>query len=51
MSLPIAYAYDCLLGPTTMIHHVSDVAAQHIVNGAMNANNGTVYAYRITSIK
>ncbi|KAL0452935.1 UNVERIFIED_CONTAM: Kinesin-like protein KIN-7K, chloroplastic [Sesamum latifolium] len=36
----IAYAYDRVFGPTTTTRHVYDVAAQHVVNGAMEGING-----------
>ncbi|KAL1196909.1 Kinesin-like protein KIN-7L [Cardamine amara subsp. amara] len=45
----IAYAYDRVFGPTTTTHHVYDVAAQHVVNGAMKGINGTIFAYGVTS--
>ncbi|CAA0837494.1 P-loop containing nucleoside triphosphate hydrolases superfamily protein [Striga hermonthica] len=45
----IAYAYDRVFGPTTTTRHVYDVAAQHIVNGAMEGINGTIFAYGVTS--
>ncbi|XP_028777544.1 kinesin-like protein KIN-7K, chloroplastic isoform X2 [Neltuma alba] len=45
----IAYAYDRVFGPTTTTRHVYDVAAQHIVNGAMEGVNGTIFAYGVTS--
>ncbi|XP_047960208.1 kinesin-like protein KIN-7K, chloroplastic [Salvia hispanica] len=45
----IAYAYDRVFGPTTTTRHVYDVAAQHVVNGAMEGINGTMFAYGVTS--
>lgn len=45
----IAYAYDRVFGPTTTTRHVYDVAAQHVVSGAMDGINGTVFAYGVTS--
>ncbi|GMH08221.1 hypothetical protein Nepgr_010061 [Nepenthes gracilis] len=45
----IAYAYDRVFGPTTTTHHVYDVAAQHVVGGAMEGINGTIFAYGVTS--
>ncbi|XP_010423314.1 PREDICTED: kinesin-like protein KIN-7L, chloroplastic [Camelina sativa] len=44
-----AYAYDRVFGPTTTTRHVYDVAAQHVVNGAMAGINGTIFAYGVTS--
>ncbi|KVI08396.1 hypothetical protein Ccrd_013231, partial [Cynara cardunculus var. scolymus] len=37
----IAYAYDQVFGPTTTTRHVYDIAAQHVVSGAMEGINGT----------
>ncbi|KAG7601416.1 P-loop containing nucleoside triphosphate hydrolase [Arabidopsis thaliana x Arabidopsis arenosa] len=54
----IAYAYDRVFGPTTTTRNVYDVAAQHVVNGAMagvnvtlsvNSTTGTIFAYGVTS--
>ncbi|WCJ34056.1 Kinesin-like protein KIN-7K chloroplastic [Euphorbia peplus] len=45
----IAYAYDRVFGPTTTTRHVYDVAAQHVVGGAMEGINGTIFAYGVTS--
>jgi centromeric protein E len=45
----IAFAYDRVFGPTTTTRHVYDVAAQHVVSGAMEGINGTVFAYGVTS--
>lgn len=44
-----AYAYDRVFGPTTTTRLVYDVAAQHIVSGAMEGINGTIFAYGVTS--
>ncbi|KAK1422173.1 hypothetical protein QVD17_25110 [Tagetes erecta] len=45
----IAYGFDRVFGPATTTRHVYDVAAQHVVNGAMEGVNGTVFAYGVTS--
>ncbi|KAK7377451.1 hypothetical protein VNO80_02876 [Phaseolus coccineus] len=45
----IAYGFDKVFGPATTTRHVYDVAAQHVVNGAMEGINGTVFAYGVTS--
>ncbi|KAI3926902.1 hypothetical protein MKX01_032817 [Papaver californicum] len=45
----IAYAYDRVFGPTTTTRHVHDVAAQHVIAGAMDGINGTIFAYGVTS--
>ncbi|KAI3995579.1 hypothetical protein MKX01_023324 [Papaver californicum] len=45
----IAYAYDRVFGPTTTTRHVYDVAAQHVIAGAMDGINGTIFAYGVTS--
>ncbi|XP_010534371.1 PREDICTED: kinesin-like protein KIN-7L, chloroplastic isoform X2 [Tarenaya hassleriana] len=45
----IAYAYDRVFAPTTTTRHVYDVAAQHVVSGAMQGINGTIFAYGVTS--
>ncbi|TYH76831.1 hypothetical protein ES332_D04G114200v1 [Gossypium tomentosum] len=45
----IAYAYDRVFGPTTTTRHVYDVAAPHVVSGAMEGINGTIFAYGVTS--
>ncbi|XP_026413801.1 kinesin-like protein KIN-7K, chloroplastic [Papaver somniferum] len=45
----IAYAYDRVFGPTTTTRHVYDVAAQHVIAGAMDGVNGTIFAYGVTS--
>ncbi|KAG6624435.1 hypothetical protein I3843_16G028500 [Carya illinoinensis] len=44
-----AYGFDRVFGPATTTRHVYDVAAQHVVNGAMQGINGTVFAYGVTS--
>ncbi|KAH9321253.1 hypothetical protein KI387_015892, partial [Taxus chinensis] len=44
-----AYAFDRVFGPATTTRHVYDVAAQHVVGGAMEGVNGTVFAYGVTS--
>ncbi|KAK1555535.1 hypothetical protein Q3G72_027817 [Acer saccharum] len=45
----IAYSFDRVFGPATTTRHVYDVAAQHVVGGAMQGINGTVFAYGVTS--
>ncbi|KAL4560723.1 hypothetical protein LXL04_032877 [Taraxacum kok-saghyz] len=45
----IAYAYDRVFGPTTTTRQVYDIAAQHVVSGAMEGVNGTIFAYGVTS--
>ncbi|KAL6650591.1 hypothetical protein ACP70R_009516 [Stipagrostis hirtigluma subsp. patula] len=45
----IVYAFDKVFGPATTTRHVYDVAAQHVVSGAMEGINGTVFAYGVTS--
>ncbi|RCV20783.1 hypothetical protein SETIT_4G085500v2 [Setaria italica] len=45
----IAYAYDRVFGPTTTTRHVYDAAALHVVSGAMDGINGTIFAYGVTS--
>ncbi|KAI3826344.1 hypothetical protein L1987_00391 [Smallanthus sonchifolius] len=45
----IAYAYDRVFGPTTTTRHVYDIAAQHVVSGAMEGVTGTIFAYGVTS--
>ncbi|XWS21650.1 hypothetical protein CRYUN_Cryun30bG0072600 [Craigia yunnanensis] len=45
----IAYGFDRVFGPATTTRHVYDVAAQHVVSGAMQGINGTVLAYGVTS--
>ncbi|KAI3823342.1 hypothetical protein L1987_04777 [Smallanthus sonchifolius] len=45
----VAYAYDRVFGPTTTTRHVYDIAAHHVVGGAMEGVNGTIFAYGVTS--
>ncbi|XP_010520019.1 PREDICTED: kinesin-like protein KIN-7K, chloroplastic isoform X2 [Tarenaya hassleriana] len=45
----IAYAYDRVFGPTTTTRQVYDVAAQHVISGAMEGITGTIFAYGVTS--
>ncbi|XP_052142933.1 kinesin-like protein KIN-7D, chloroplastic [Oryza glaberrima] len=45
----VAYAYDRVFAPTTTTRQVYDVAAQHVVSGAMEGVNGTIFAYGVTS--
>ncbi|CAI9764020.1 unnamed protein product [Fraxinus pennsylvanica] len=45
----IAYSFDRVFGPATTTRHVYDIAAQHVVGGAMEGINGTVFAYGVTS--
>ncbi|XP_039775972.1 kinesin-like protein KIN-7D, chloroplastic isoform X4 [Panicum virgatum] len=45
----VAYAYDRVFAPTTTTRHVYDVAAQHVISGAMEGVNGTIFAYGVTS--
>ncbi|XP_048130623.1 kinesin-like protein KIN-7C, mitochondrial isoform X2 [Rhodamnia argentea] len=45
----IAYGFDRVFGPATTTRHVYDVAAQHVVSGAMQGMTGTVFAYGVTS--
>ncbi|KAK1311328.1 Kinesin-like protein NACK2 [Acorus calamus] len=45
----IAYGFDRVFGPATTTRHVYDFAAQHVVSGAMQGINGTVFAYGVTS--
>ncbi|KAL4585659.1 hypothetical protein LXL04_010282 [Taraxacum kok-saghyz] len=40
---------DWVFGPTTTTRHVYDIAAQHVVSGAMEGVNGTIFAYGVTS--
>ncbi|XP_063944447.1 kinesin-like protein KIN-7K, chloroplastic isoform X2 [Daucus carota subsp. sativus] len=47
--LHMAYAYDKVFGPTTTTCQVYDVAAQHVIYGAMEGLNGTIFAYGVTS--
>ncbi|XP_052201569.1 kinesin-like protein KIN-7C, mitochondrial [Diospyros lotus] len=45
----IAYGFDRVFGPATTTRRVYDVAAQHVISGAMQGINGTVFAYGVTS--
>ncbi|PAN25259.1 hypothetical protein PAHAL_4G287300 [Panicum hallii] len=45
----IAYAYDRVFRPTTTTRHVYDAAALHVVRGAMDGINGTIFTYGVTS--
>ncbi|KAL3572816.1 hypothetical protein D5086_026720 [Populus alba] len=45
----IAYGFDKVFGPATTTRHVYDIAAEHVVGGAMKGINGTVFAYGVTS--
>ncbi|KAJ0976854.1 hypothetical protein J5N97_012328 [Dioscorea zingiberensis] len=45
----IGYGFDRVFGPATTTRHVYDIAAQHVVSGAMQGINGTVFAYGVTS--
>ncbi|KAF7816839.1 kinesin-like protein KIN-7C, mitochondrial isoform X1 [Senna tora] len=45
----VAYGFDKVFGPATTTRHVYDLAAQHVINGAMEGINGTVFAYGVTS--
>uniref|UniRef100_A0A803LK17 Kinesin motor domain-containing protein n=1 Tax=Chenopodium quinoa TaxID=63459 RepID=A0A803LK17_CHEQI len=45
----IAYAFDRVFGPATTTRHVYDIAAHHVVSGAMEGINGTIFAYGVTS--
>jgi centromeric protein E len=49
LCLSTAYAFDRVFGPATTTRGVYDVAAQHVVSGAMQGVNGTVFAYGVTS--
>ncbi|KAJ1378136.1 P-loop containing nucleoside triphosphate hydrolase [Sesbania bispinosa] len=40
----LAYGFDRVFGPATTTRHVYDVAAQHVVSGAMEGINGNVFA-------
>nr|AMS24221.1 kinesin 7-Id protein [Marsilea vestita] len=44
-----AYAFDKVFGPATTTRSVYDVAAKHVVQGALDGINGTVFAYGVTS--
>ncbi|KAF3337744.1 centromere-associated protein E [Carex littledalei] len=45
----IAYGFDKVFGPATTTRNIYDTAAQHVVRGAMEGINGTVFAYGVTS--
>ncbi|KAM0912255.1 hypothetical protein ACQ4PT_012945 [Festuca glaucescens] len=45
----VGYAYDRVFAPTTTTRQVYDVAAQHVVSGAMDGIFGTIFAYGVTS--
>ncbi|CAM0943784.1 unnamed protein product [Alopecurus aequalis] len=45
----VGYAYDRVFAPTTTTRQVYDVAAQHVVSGAMEGIYGTIFAYGVTS--
>uniref|UniRef100_A0ACD5YV08 Uncharacterized protein n=1 Tax=Avena sativa TaxID=4498 RepID=A0ACD5YV08_AVESA len=45
----VGYAYDRVFAPTTTTRQVYDVAAQHVVSGAMEGIFGTIFAYGVTS--
>ncbi|KAG8389762.1 hypothetical protein BUALT_Bualt01G0012300 [Buddleja alternifolia] len=45
----IGYGFDRVFGPATTTRQVYDIAAQHVVGGAMEGINGTVFAYGVTS--
>ncbi|KAL1557077.1 kinesin-like protein KIN-7C, mitochondrial isoform X2 [Salvia divinorum] len=45
----ISYGFDKVFGLATTTRQVYDVAAHHVVNGAMEGINGTVFAYGVTS--
>ncbi|KAK4742170.1 hypothetical protein SAY87_000171 [Trapa incisa] len=45
----VSYGFDRVFGPATTTRHVYDVAAEHIISGAMKGINGTVFAYGVTS--
>jgi len=49
LCLSTAYAFDRVFAPATTTRGVYDVAAQHVVSGAMQGVNGTVIAYGVTS--
>lgn len=44
-----AYGFDKVFGPITTTRGVYDTAARHVVRGAMEGINGTVFAYGVTS--
>ena len=41
---------DKVFGPATTTRHVYDVAAQHVVSGAMEGINGNVFAINSTYV-
>ncbi|GJN00625.1 hypothetical protein PR202_ga17821 [Eleusine coracana subsp. coracana] len=43
----VAYAYDRVFGPTATTRHVYDVAAQHVVSGAMEGINGKKFPLKL----
>ncbi|KAK4801646.1 hypothetical protein SAY86_022133 [Trapa natans] len=45
----VSYGFDRVFGPATTTRHVYDVAAEHIISGAMKGIDGTVFAYGVTS--
>ncbi|KAL5704432.1 Kinesin-like protein KIN-7E [Ranunculus cassubicifolius] len=45
----IGYGFDRVFGPATTTRHVYDIAAHHVISGAMEGVNGTVFAYGVTS--
>ncbi|CAL9229507.1 unnamed protein product, partial [Arabidopsis halleri] len=45
----MSFLADRVFGPTTTTRHVYDVAAQHVVNGAMAGING-YYLVQCTSM-
>ncbi|XP_073389488.1 kinesin-like protein KIN-7C, mitochondrial [Physcomitrium patens] len=49
LNLSTVYAFDRVFGPATTTRGVYDAAAQHVVSGAMEGVNGTVFAYGVTS--
>lgn len=49
LNISTGYAFDRVFGPATTTRGVYDAAAQHVVSGAMQGVNGTVFAYGVTS--
>ncbi|KAF7811704.1 kinesin-like protein KIN-7C, mitochondrial isoform X1 [Senna tora] len=47
----VAYGFDKVFGPATTTRHVYDLAAQHVINGAMEEINGTVFAYCVIAVE
>ncbi|RLM79101.1 hypothetical protein C2845_PM12G28630 [Panicum miliaceum] len=43
----VAYAYDRVFAPTTTTRHVYDVAAQHVISGAMEGVNDNIILCRV----